>query len=151
MKPLLTSITRLKVSLNMFLFSKDWNAPFNVTNLQHAQVALVFQAVLGFIFGYWGWWFGAFGAAMYYLGREVAQVEAKLIKFSLYKTVKQAVDDGYNVEFESFKPKHWTIDGFLDWALPAFATTLVAIAAHWLIEWFGWELSIAYWLNNAWV
>lgn len=85
----------------------------------HAVAALLFQFALGLAFGLW--WLGACAAAGFFMGREHAQAEYRVIV--AYYGGKRANMPWYG----GFEPKAWTSKGLLDWLLPAGATLVVAI------------------------
>jgi hypothetical protein len=85
--------------------------------MTHIIPALLVQLLLS----PFGWWLGALFAIGYYLGREMAQAEYRVI--NEYYGGKRA-----NMPWwVPFQPKAWTSKSVLDWALPTIAVTLVAI------------------------
>jgi hypothetical protein len=68
-----------------------------------------------------GWWLGALFAIGYYLGREMAQAEHRVI--NEYYGGKRANMPWWG----AFQPRAWTSKSVLDWVLPTIAVTLVAI------------------------
>lgn len=85
----------------------------------HAAAALVLQAAVGLLFG--AWWLGAIAAAGFFLGREIAQAEYRVIQ--QHYGGKRAQMPWYGAT----EPRAWTRKGLLDWVLPAAATFAVAI------------------------
>jgi hypothetical protein len=85
----------------------------------HLGVGFFIQFAVGLIFG--AWWLGACAAAGFFMGREHAQAEYRVI--AAYYGGKRANMPWYG----GFEPKAWTSKGLLDWLLPAGATLVVAI------------------------
>lgn len=83
----------------------------------HIIPALVIQLLLSPI----NWWFGALFASGYYLGREMAQAEHRVIQ--KYYDGKRANMPWYG----GFKPRGWDRKSMLDWILPLAAVLLVAL------------------------
>jgi len=87
--------------------------------MTHLLLALVMQFFAGAMFNLW--WLGACAAAGFFMGREHAQAEYRVIE--AYYGGKRANMPWYG----GFEPKAWTSKGLLDWLLPAGATIVVAI------------------------
>jgi hypothetical protein len=85
----------------------------------HLGVGFFIQFAVGLIFE--AWWLGACAAAGFFMGREHAQAEYRVI--AAYYGGKRANMPWYG----GFEPKAWTSKGLLDWLLPAGATLVVAI------------------------
>lgn len=68
-----------------------------------------------------GWWLGALFAIGYYLGREMAQAEYRVI--NEYYGGKRANMPWWG----AFKPKAWTSKSLLDWVLPSLVVIAVAV------------------------
>jgi len=85
----------------------------------HAVVALVVQAAVGLLFG--AWWLAAAATTAFFIGREHAQAEYRVI--GQYYGGKRANMPWYG----GFRPEAWTRKGLLDWVSPAVVTAVVAI------------------------
>jgi hypothetical protein len=85
----------------------------------HLGVGLSIQFVVGLVFG--AWWLGATAATGFFLGREIAQAEYRVIQ--QHYGGKRAQMPWYGAA----EPRAWTRKGLLDWVLPAAATFAVAI------------------------
>lgn len=84
----------------------------------HILPALIIQFLLSPI----DWWFGALFASGYYLGREMAQAECRVIqKFYDGKRAKMPW-------YGAFEPRGWDRKSMLDWTLPT--TVTIAIATY---------------------
>lgn len=84
--------------------------------MNHIPLAILIQFLLSFF----GMWVGAAAATGYYLGREMAQAEYRVIE-DFY--------DGKRANMPwwgAFQRRAWTKKGMLDWILPAAAVILVA-------------------------
>ena len=82
----------------------------------HILPALLVQLLLS----PFGWWLGALFAIGYFLGREMAQAEYRVIKD--FYDGKRANMPWYG----SLERRAWTKKGMFDWILPAAAVILVA-------------------------
>lgn len=87
--------------------------------MTHAIAALALQTAVGLLFGFW--WLAAVAAAGFFIGREHAQAEHRVI--GQYYGGKRARMPWYG----GFEARAWTRKGLLDWFLPAVATVVVAI------------------------
>ena len=88
-------------------------------NFQHSAYALLFMAIIGLLTG--NWFAGAMLGVGFFLGREHAQAEYRVI---------QKFYDGKRANmpwYGGFEPRGWDRKSVLDWALPTVAVTLVAI------------------------
>jgi hypothetical protein len=84
----------------------------------HIPIALLIQFILSFPFG---WWAGALAGTWYFIGREYAQAEYRLIE-QYYEGKRDNLPT-----LAALKQKRaWTKKSVLDWVLPAIATTLLA-------------------------
>jgi hypothetical protein len=86
--------------------------------MTHIIPAFVIQLLLSPI----DWWFGALFASGYYLGREMAQAEYRVI---------QKFYDGRRSKmpwYGAFEPRGWDRKSMLDWILPT--TVTIAIATY---------------------
>jgi hypothetical protein len=87
--------------------------------MTHGIIAILFQAVFGLAFGLW--WVAAAAVSAFYMGREHAQAEYRVI--SAYYNGKRA-----NMPwFGGFEPKAWTPKSLFDWLIPTTATIVVAV------------------------
>lgn len=95
----------------------------NVTNLQHAIIALAMQVVIGMLSS--NWWAGAAFGAAFFIGREITQAEYRWI--SAYGKGQRA-----NMpEWGGLDPRVWNhLDSWLDWIVPAIATAGFAVLIH---------------------
>lgn len=87
--------------------------------MTHVLTAAVLQLSFGGLFGFW--LFSAVAISAFYIGREHAQAEYRVI--SKYYSNKRANMPWYG----GFEPRAWTLKGVLDWLLPTLATFAVAI------------------------
>jgi hypothetical protein len=85
--------------------------------MTHIIPALLAQLLLS----PFGWWLGALFAIGYYLGREMAQAEYRVIQ--TYYGSKRADMPWWG----AFQRRAWDTKAVLDWVLPSLAVTLVAI------------------------
>lgn len=91
-----------------------------MNHLAHPVIALVLQAIIGLVSG--DWWVGAAAGSCYFIGREYAQAEHRVI---------QQYYGGRRVNMPfwgGFEPRAWTIKGLLDFILPS----LGCVAMAWL-------------------
>ncbi len=87
--------------------------------MNHILLALLFQFVLAPI----SWWLGAFFAIGYYLGREMAQAEYRVIS-NFYGNKRSNMP-----WWGAFQQRAWNIKSILDWVLPSIAVIIVALLA----------------------
>jgi hypothetical protein len=87
--------------------------------MNHILLALLFQFVLAPL----SWWLGAFFVIGYYLGREMAQAEYRVIQN--FYAGKRANMPWWG----AFQSKAWNIKSILDWVLPSIAVIIVALLA----------------------
>lgn len=85
--------------------------------MTHIIPALLVQLLLSSF----GWWLGALFAIGYYLGREMAQAEYRVI--NEYYHGKRADMPWWG----AFQARAWTMKSVLDWVLPSLAVTLIAV------------------------
>lgn len=85
----------------------------------HAAIALCIQALVAALSA--DWWLGAVAGAGYFVGREYAQAEYRVIA-ALYGGKREAMPWWGGVD-----PRAWTTKGLLDFMLPAVAVCAVAI------------------------
>ena len=91
--------------------------------MNHIIPALLAQLLLS----PFGWWLGALFATGYYLGREMAQAEYRVIQ--TYYGGKRANMPWWG----AFQRRAWNVKSILDWVLPSLAVVIVAIVAPRLI------------------
>jgi membrane protein required for beta-lactamase induction len=91
--------------------------------MTHIIPALLVQLLLS----PFGWWLGALFAIGYYLGREMAQAEYRVIQ--TYYGGKRANMPWWG----AFQRRAWNVKSILDWVLPSLAVVIVAIVAPRLI------------------
>jgi len=87
--------------------------------MKHILPALLAQLLLS----PFNWWLGALFAIGYYLGREMAQAEYRVILYFY---------DGKRVNmpwYGGFERRAWNTKSILDWALPTLAVLMVALAS----------------------
>lgn len=83
----------------------------------HIIPAVIIQLLLSPI----DWWFGALFASGYYIGREMAQAEYRVI---------QKYYDGRRSKmpwYGAFEARGWDKKAMLDWILPAIVTMTIAL------------------------
>jgi hypothetical protein len=85
--------------------------------MTHILPALVIQLLLSPL----SWWSGVLFAAAFYLGREIAQAEYRVIQ--KYYGGKRANMPWYG----GFERRAWDVKSILDFVLPIVATTIVLI------------------------
>jgi hypothetical protein len=84
--------------------------------MNHILPALLVQLLLS----PFSWWAGALLAAGYYLGREMAQAECRIIqKFYEGERANMPWWGGFN-------PKAWNLKSMLDWLLPTVSGFMIA-------------------------
>lgn len=95
-----------------------------MNHLQHPVIALVIQAIIGFISG--DWWTGAAAGSFYFVGREYAQAE--------YRNIEQNYHGRRSLMpyFGGLEARAWTLKGLLDFILPSLACVLVAWLRSWI-------------------
>lgn len=87
--------------------------------MMHLLIALGAQAFLYLLTC--NLWVGFFAASFYYVGREVAQAEQRVIQN--YYNNKRANAPWWC----GFQVRAWTVKGFLDWFLPTLGTGFVVM------------------------
>ena len=85
--------------------------------MNHILPALAIQLLLS----PFSWWAGALLAAGFYLGREHAQAEYRVIQ--TYYGGKRANMPWYG----GFEPRGWDMKSMLDWILPTVITMTIAL------------------------
>lgn len=89
--------------------------------MNHIPLALFVQICTVPVFG---WWTGAAAGSFYFIGREYAQAEYRLIEHYY---------GGLRVNMPVFAPlkeaRAWTRKSILDWVLPIIAVSIVAFLA----------------------
>jgi hypothetical protein len=82
----------------------------------HIIPAVIIQLLLSPI----DWWFGALFASGYYLGREMAQAE--------YRVIQQYYDGRRSKMpwYGAFEARAWDRKALLDWVLPTIVTMIIA-------------------------
>ena len=90
-------------------------------NLEHSAYALLFMAIIGLLTN--NWLAGAMLGIGFFLGREHAQAEYRVIQ-KFYEG-KRANMPWYG----GFEPRAWDLDSVLDLLFPIIACTAVCIAA----------------------
>lgn len=89
--------------------------------IQHTIIALALQLAIALFSA--SWWAGAAAGAFYFVGREFAQAEYRVI-YSHYGR-KRANAPWWC----GFERRAWTRKGMLDWVMPAAAVIAVAVIA----------------------
>jgi hypothetical protein len=84
--------------------------------MPHVLIALVIQAVVA---QFAGIWVGAALAAGYFIGREFAQAEYRVIEAHYKHRIDMPLWGG-------FEPRAWTAKALIDWIAPAVAVCVVA-------------------------
>lgn len=90
----------------------------NETNFEHAICALLLQMAIGLLTG--NWWIGAAAGAFFFLGREHAQFERKLVAAGGSVLALNPL--------AGFQVWKWSLDAQLDLVFPVVATLAVAAA-----------------------
>lgn len=90
--------------------------------IQHSLIALCIQLVIYLVSG--DCWIGAAAASFYFIGREYAQAEYRLI-YTHYGN-KRANAPWWC----GFERRAWTRKGMLDWVVPSIVVVAFAIAAQ---------------------
>ena len=98
----------------------------NMSNVSHAFLALVAQAVIYFITK--NLWIGAAFGSAFYFGREVAQHESDQVK--RYGKRAGWFDDEGMPWYEGFKFLNWSTDSKYDLIFPVVAVYVVALLEH---------------------
>jgi hypothetical protein len=81
----------------------------------HIIPAVIIQLLLSSI----DWWFGALFASGYYLGREMAQAE--------HRVIQKYYGGRSNMPwYGAFEPRGWNRKALLDWVLPTIVTMIIA-------------------------
>jgi hypothetical protein len=83
----------------------------------HIPQAFLMQIAIVPLFG---WWAGAFAGAFFFIGREYAQAEYRVI---------QKFYDGKRANMPwwgGFDPKAWNLKSMLDWLLPTVSGFMIA-------------------------
>jgi hypothetical protein len=88
-------------------------------NLEHSAYALLFMAIIGLLTG--NWLAGACFGSAFFVGREHAQAEYRVIQ--KYYDGKRANMPWYG----GFEPRGWDRKSMLDWILPTVITMTIAI------------------------
>lgn len=84
--------------------------------MTHVLIALCIQAIVA---QFAGWWAGAALAAGYFIGREFAQAEYRVIEAHYKRRDDMPLWGG-------FEARAWTGKGLIDWIAPAAAVCAVA-------------------------
>jgi hypothetical protein len=90
--------------------------------LEHSAYALLFMAIIGLLTG--DWFAGACFGSAFFVGREHAQAEYRVIQ-KFYEG-KRANMPWYG----GFEPRGWDIKSMLDWILPTVITMTIAISIY---------------------
>jgi hypothetical protein len=88
-------------------------------NLEHSAYALLFMAIIGLLTS--NWFAGACFGSAFFVGREHAQAEYRVIQ-KFYEG-KRANAPWYG----GFERRAWNLKGVLDFVLPIIATTIALI------------------------
>ena len=88
-------------------------------NLEHSAYALLFMAIVGLLTG--NWLAGAMLGVGFFLGREHAQAEYRVIQ-KFYEG-KRANMPWYG----GFEPRGWDLKSVLDFGLPIIVTTIALL------------------------
>jgi hypothetical protein len=95
------------------------------SKMYHIPIAILIQLLIAPVFG---WWVGAAAGAFYFIGREYAQAEYRLIEHHY---------GGKRANMPTLAPlreaRAWNTKATLDWLLPTIAAILVAIVLTKLI------------------
>jgi len=90
-------------------------------NLEHSAYALLFMAIIGLLTG--NWYAGACFGSAFFVGREHAQAEYRVIEH--FYEGKRANMPWYG----GFEPRGWDIKSMFDWILPTVLTMTIAISS----------------------
>jgi hypothetical protein len=88
-------------------------------NFEHSAYALLFMAIIGLLTG--NWFAGACFGSAFFLGREHAQAEYRVI---------QAYYEGKRTNmpwYGGFESKAWSLKSVLDFGLPIIVTTIALV------------------------
>ena len=88
-------------------------------NIQHSAYALLFMAIVGLLTG--NWLAGACFGSAFFVGREHAQAEYRVIQ-KFYEG-KRANMPWYG----GFEPRGWDLKSILDFVLPIIVTTIALV------------------------
>jgi hypothetical protein len=88
-------------------------------NLEHSAYALLFMAIIGLLTG--NWFAGACFGSAFFVGREHAQAESRVIK-EFYENKRENMP--WNGGFER---RAWNLKGVMDFLLPIAATAIALI------------------------
>jgi hypothetical protein len=88
-------------------------------NLEHSAYALLFMAIIGLLTS--NWFAGACFGSAFFVGREHAQSEYRVIQ-KFYEG-KRANMPWYG----GFEPRGWDVKSILDFVLPIVATTVAVV------------------------
>ena len=88
--------------------------------LTHTFIALALQLICAWFTA--DWWLGAAIGSAFYVGREIAQAEYRII-YTHYNR-KRANAPWWC----GFDPRAWPVKGLLDWMVPTVAAVVVAYA-----------------------
>jgi hypothetical protein len=88
-------------------------------NFEHSAYALLFMAIIGFLTG--NWFAGACFGSAFFVGREHAQAEYRVIEH--FYEGKRANAPWYG----GFEPRAWNLKSILDFVLPIAATAIALI------------------------
>jgi hypothetical protein len=86
--------------------------------MTHIPIAIAIQL----LFSHFSWWAGALLAIGFYLGREIAQAEYRVIEQYYGKRSKMPW-------WGAFQRRAWNRKSILDWLLPSGAVLLIAVAS----------------------
>ena len=87
--------------------------------LEHSGYALLFMAIIGLLTG--NWLAGACFGSAFFVGREHAQAEYRVIQ--KYYDGKRANMPWYG----GYEPRGWDRKSLLEWVLPSIAVIVVAV------------------------
>jgi len=88
-------------------------------NFEHSAYALLFMAIIGLLTG--NWLAGALFSSGYFLGREMAQAEYRVIqKFYEGKRANMPWYGGFEI-------RAWDLKSVLDFGLPIIVTTITLV------------------------
>jgi hypothetical protein len=88
-------------------------------NFEHSAYALLFMAIIGLLTN--NWLAGACFGSAFFVGREYAQAEYRVI---------QKFYDGKRANmpwYGGFEPRGWDMKSMLDWILPTVLTMTIAL------------------------
>lgn len=87
--------------------------------LEHSGYALLFMTIIGLLTG--NWFAGACFGAAFFLGREHAQAEYRVIQ-KFYEGKRSNMP-----WYGGFEPRGWDRKSMLDWVLPTTVTIAIAL------------------------